>query len=53
METFEHNTRYIDEDKEEFISIIIKDDMDITLPNFEKGKYYKGMELDERYSLEE
>lgn len=37
----------------EFISIIIKDDLDILLPNFEKGKYYKGMELNEIYSLEE
>lgn len=40
-------------DKEEFISIIINDDMNISLPNFEEGKYYKGMELNERYSLEE
>ena len=39
--------------EEEFISIKIKDDIEITLPNFEEGKYYKGMELDERYSLEE
>ena len=40
-------------DKEEFISITIKDDMDITLPNFEKGKYYKNMKLNEKYTLEE
>ena len=40
-------------DKEEFISITIKDDMDITLPNFEKGKYYKNMKLAKKYSLEE
>ena len=39
--------------EEEYISIIINDDMNISLPNFEEGKYYKGMELDERYSLEE
>ena len=40
-------------DREEFISITIKDDMDITLPNFEKGKYYKNMKLEKNYSLEE
>ena len=39
--------------KEEFISIKIKDDMDITLLNFEKGKYYKNMKLRKEYSLEE
>ena len=37
----------------EYISIIIKDDATIVFPNFEKGKYYKGMELNVRYSLEE
>ena len=40
-------------DEEEYIRIIINDDTNISLPNFEKGKYYRGMELDERYSLEE
>ena len=40
-------------DEEEYISIIINDDMNISLPNFQEGKYYKGMELDERYSIEE
>ena len=40
-------------DEEEYITIIINDDMNISFPNFNKGKYYKGMELDERYSLEE
>ena len=40
-------------DREEFISITSKDDMDITLPNFEKGKYYKNMKLEKNYSLEE
>ena len=40
-------------DEEEYITIIINDDMNISLPNFEEGKYYKGMELGERYSLEE
>ena len=40
-------------DDEEYISIIINDDMNISLPNFEKGKYYKNMEVNERYSLEE
>lgn len=39
--------------KEEFISITIKDDMDIPLPNFEKGKYYKNMKLGKKYTLEE
>lgn len=39
--------------KEEFISITIKDDMDIVLPNFEKDKYYKNMKLGKNYSLEE
>ena len=27
--------------------------MNIPLPNFEKGKYYKNMEVNEKYSLEE
>lgn len=40
-------------DEEEYISIIINDDMNISLPNFEKGKYYKNMEVNERYLLEE
>ena len=38
---------------EEFISIIIKEDTNIALPNFDKGKYYKNMELNKKYTLEE
>ena len=38
---------------EEYIYIIIKDDMNISLPNFVKGKYYKNMELNKKYTLEE
>ena len=40
-------------DEEEYISIIINDDMNISLPNFEKGKYYKNMKLNKEYTLEE
>ena len=38
---------------EEFIFIIIKEDTNIALPNFEKGKYYKNMKLNKEYTLEE
>lgn len=42
-----------DFENEEFISIIIKEDTNIALPNFEKGKYYKNMKLNKEYTLEE
>lgn len=37
----------------EFIRIKIKDDVDIALPQFEKGTMYKGMKLNKEYTLEE
>lgn len=37
----------------EFITIEIKNDSDIVMPDFEKDKYYKNMELDKTYTLEE
>jgi hypothetical protein len=43
--------RYSDE--KEYIYMTIKRDDYCTLPVFEKGKMYKGMELDKRYTLEE
>lgn len=35
----------------EFISIAIKNDVNIDLPNFETGKMYKGMESYKKYTL--
>ena len=37
----------------EYICIHIKDDTNTTLPDFEKDKYYKGMEIDREYTLKE
>lgn len=38
---------------EEYIRIILKNDNDVLLPNFEIGKYYKNMELDKKYLLKD
>ena len=37
---------------EEYILILFKDDC-MHFPNFEKGRMYKGMKLEKRYTLEE
>lgn len=39
--------------QKEYITIYIKNDFEINLPNFEKNTMYQNMELDERYTLEE
>lgn len=40
--------------EKEFIHISMKDNFDnCTLPDFEKGTMYKGMERSKRYTLEE
>ncbi len=39
--------------QKEYITIYIKDDYAIILPNFKKNTMYQNMELDERYTLEE
>ncbi len=38
---------------DEYISIILKEDFDIDLPLFQKGKMYKGMETERKYTVEE
>ena len=40
-------------DKERILIWIIGDCRNIYLPQFEKGKMYKGMELDKNYTLED
>ena len=40
-------------DKERILIWIIGDCRNIYLPQFEKGKMYKGMEVDKKYTLEE
>lgn len=37
----------------EYITIGIIEDIDIFLPNFEKGKMYKGMKIHKQYTLSE
>ncbi|MDD7038941.1 MAG: hypothetical protein PUI63_06835 [Alistipes senegalensis] len=37
----------------EYISILIKDDVRITLPNFVKNNYYKNMEVCREYTLKD
>ena len=37
----------------EYITISIKNDSDLSFPNFKKGTMYKGMEEDKEYTLEE
>lgn len=39
--------------EKEYISINIQHDGNVTFPNFKKGTMYKGMEANERYTLEE
>lgn len=45
-------TEYYDE-RAEFISIMLRDDGDVDLPNFKKGTMYKGMETNKQYTLKE
>jgi acylphosphatase len=45
--------KYDWEDDEEYIEIIVEDKWAIDLPPFIKGTRYKGMELNEYYSIEE
>lgn len=45
-------TEYYNE-REEFVSIILRDDVNIDLPNFKKGTMYKGMETNKDYTLKE
>lgn len=42
-----------DNQKEEYITIYIKNDFAINLPNFEKNTMYKNMEINKEYTLEE
>lgn len=37
----------------EYITISIKDDSDLSFPNFKKGTKYKGMKEEKEYTLEE
>ena len=37
----------------EYITISIKNDSDLSFPNFKKGTMYKGMEIEKEYTLEE
>ena len=39
--------------QKEYITIYIKNDFEINLPNFEKNTMYKNMEIDKAYTLEE
>lgn len=39
--------------EKEYITIYIKNDFEINLPNFEKNTMYKNMEIDKAYTLEE
>lgn len=39
--------------QKEYITIYIKDDFAINLPNFKKNTMYKNMEIDKAYTLEE
>lgn len=39
--------------QKEYITIYIKNDFAINLPNFEKNTMYKNMEIDKAYTLEE
>ena len=49
IEKFEDNR----DRQKEYITIYIKNDYAIILPNFKKNTMYQNMELDERYTLEE
>ena len=40
-------------DDMEYIMIVFNDLIEMPFPHFKKGKYYKGMEWDKEYSLEE
>lgn len=40
-------------DDMEYIMIVFDDLKEMPFPHFKKGKYYKGMEWDKEYSLEE
>lgn len=39
--------------QKEYITIYIKNDFEINLPNFEKNTMYKNMEINKAYTLEE
>lgn len=39
--------------EKEYITIYIKNDFEINLPNFEKNTMYKNMEINKAYTLEE
>ena len=56
IKPFKNKVIFIQKDSSrfgDFIKIGIKNDIDINLPFFEKGKMYKGMELDKKYTLTE
>lgn len=42
-----------DEQEKEYITIYIKNDFSINLPNFKKNTMYKNMEINKAYTLEE
>ena len=42
-----------DEQEKEYITIYIKNDFSICLPNFKKNTMYKNMEINKAYTLEE
>ncbi len=44
---------YIDEENEEYIYISIKNDFPTQLPCFKPNKYYKGLERNKKYTLED
>ena len=56
IKPFRNRVTYIEKRKwqdSEYIKIGIKNDVNIDLPNFEKGKMYQGMESDKNYTLSE
>lgn len=56
IEPWKNEIKYmvkIDCDDMEYIMIVFNDLIEMPFPHFKKGKYYKGMEWDKEYSLEE
>lgn len=56
IKPFKNRVEYIMKTKnfaEEYIAISIKNDCNITLPNYKKNTMYKKMELFQKYSLED
>ena len=56
VKPFKNKVEYIVKHQEganEYISIVVREEISTFLPNFKKGTMYKGMELDRKYTLEE